>query len=73
METAALLHVLAIHIGYMLFGSTTTLAGLLTAAFTLVVTIPAAETLYQLVEHPGMDFAKRLANKPNPNGRGAGL
>jgi peptidoglycan/LPS O-acetylase OafA/YrhL len=57
---AYLLHVLFIHIGYMFFGSTTTLAGLLTFAFTLVVTIPAAEVLYRLVEQPGMDFAKRF-------------
>ena len=69
---AYLLHVLAIHIGYMLFGSTTTLAGLLTAAFTLAVTIPAAEALYRLVERPGMDFAKRLAGKHNAKGQGAG-
>lgn len=69
---AYLLHVLAIHIGYMLFGSTTTLAGLLTTAFTLAVTIPAAEVLYRLVERPGMDFGKRLASKPNAKGRGTG-
>jgi peptidoglycan/LPS O-acetylase OafA/YrhL len=69
---AYLLHVLAIHIGYMVFGSTTTLAGLLTAAFTLAVTIPAAEVLYRLVERPGMDFAKRLAGK-HAKGQGAGL
>ena len=69
---AYLLHVLAIHIGYMLFGSTTTLAGLLTAAFTLAVTIPAAEALYRLVERPGMDFAKRLVGKHNAKGQGAG-
>ena len=68
---AYLLHVLAIHIGYMMFGSTTTLAGLLTAAFTLAVTIPAAEVLYRLVERPGMDFAKRLAS--NAKSQGAGL
>ena len=69
---AYLLHVLAIHIGYMLFGSTTTLAGLLTAAFTLAVTIPAAEVLYQLVERPGMEFGKRLASKHNAKRQGAG-
>jgi peptidoglycan/LPS O-acetylase OafA/YrhL len=60
---AYLLHLLAINFGYLLFGDNTTLAGLLTAAFTLVVTIPAAEALYRLVERPGMDFAKRLASK----------
>jgi peptidoglycan/LPS O-acetylase OafA/YrhL len=57
---AYLLHVLFIHIGYMLFGSTTYVAGLLTFAFTLVVTMPAAEALYRLVEKPGMDFARRF-------------
>ena len=57
---AYLLHVLFIHIGYMLFGSTTNVAGLLTFAFTLAVTIPAAEVLYRVVEKPGMDFARRF-------------
>jgi peptidoglycan/LPS O-acetylase OafA/YrhL len=52
--------VLFIHIGYMLFGSTTNVAGLLTFAFTLLVTIPAAEVLYRMVEQPGMDFARRF-------------
>ena len=69
---AYLLHVLAIHIGYMLFGSATTLAGLLTAVFTLAVTIPAAEVLYRLVERPGMDFGKRLAGKHNAKSQRAG-
>jgi peptidoglycan/LPS O-acetylase OafA/YrhL len=69
---AYLLHVLAIHIGYMLFGSTTTAAGLSTAVFTLAVTVPAAEALYRLVERPGMDFAKRLARKPQAKGHAAG-
>src|SRR5262249_54173261 len=69
---AYLLHVLAIHIGYMMFGSTTTLAGLLTAAFALTVTIPAAELLYRLVERPGMDLGKRLASRRNAKSEGAG-
>jgi peptidoglycan/LPS O-acetylase OafA/YrhL len=69
---AYLLHVLAIHIGYILFGSTTTAAGLSTAVFTLAVTVPAAEALYRLVERPGMDFAKRLARKPQAKGHAAG-
>jgi peptidoglycan/LPS O-acetylase OafA/YrhL len=60
---AYLLHVLAIHIGYMLFGSTSTLAGLLTATFTLAVTIPAAGGAVPAGERPGMDFGKRLASK----------
>lgn len=57
---AYLLHVLAIHLGYILFGSTTVPAGLLTAAFALAVTIPAAELLYQAVERPGMMLARRM-------------
>jgi peptidoglycan/LPS O-acetylase OafA/YrhL len=69
---AYLLHVLAIHIGYMLFGSTTTAAGLLTVVFTLAVTVPAAEALYRLVERPGMDFARRLTRKPQAKGHAAG-
>jgi peptidoglycan/LPS O-acetylase OafA/YrhL len=58
--SAYLLHVLAIHIGYMAFGSTTTVGGLLTACFIFLVTIPAAELLYRVVERPGMDMARRL-------------
>ena len=57
---AYLLHVLAIHLGYILFGSTTVPAGLLTAAFALGVTIPAAELLYQVVERPAMALARRM-------------
>jgi peptidoglycan/LPS O-acetylase OafA/YrhL len=57
---AYLLHVLAIHLGYLLFGSTTVTGGLLTAAFALAVTIPAAELLYQVVERPGMALARRM-------------
>jgi len=60
---AYLLHVLAIHIGYMAFGSTTTVGGILTACFTLVVTIPAAELLYRVVERPGIDMARRLSER----------
>jgi len=57
---AYLLHVLAIHIGYMAFGSTTNIGGLLTTAFTLAVTIPAAELLYRTVEEPAMGIARRV-------------
>jgi peptidoglycan/LPS O-acetylase OafA/YrhL len=57
---AYLLHVLAIHLGYMAFGSTTLASGLLTTVFTLAVTIPAAELLYRIVEHPGMEMARRM-------------
>jgi peptidoglycan/LPS O-acetylase OafA/YrhL len=63
---AYLLHVLMIHVGYMLFGSDTNLGGLLTAAFTVAVTIPAAELLYRMVEKPGMDLARRLSAKRQP-------
>jgi peptidoglycan/LPS O-acetylase OafA/YrhL len=60
---AYLLHVLAIHIGYLAFGSDTTVGGLLTAVFTLAVTIPAAELLYRAIERPAMDAARRLADR----------
>jgi peptidoglycan/LPS O-acetylase OafA/YrhL len=63
---AYLLHVLIIHLGYMLFGSNTNIGGLLTAVFTVVVTIPAAELLYRLVEKPGMNLARRLSSKKQP-------
>jgi peptidoglycan/LPS O-acetylase OafA/YrhL len=67
---AYLLHVLAIHLGYMAFGSTTVVGGLLTTAFTLAVTIPAAELLYRAVEAPAMDIARRLTArlKDTPKG-----
>ncbi len=60
---AYLLHVLAIHLGYMAFGSTTVVSGLLTTCFTLAVTIPAAELLYRTVERPGMQMARRLTER----------
>jgi peptidoglycan/LPS O-acetylase OafA/YrhL len=59
---AYLIHVLPIHLGYLLFGSTTVAGGLLTAAFALAVTIPAAELLYRVVEQPGMALARRLSS-----------
>jgi peptidoglycan/LPS O-acetylase OafA/YrhL len=72
---AYLLHVLAIHIGYIFFGSTTLVGGLLTGAFALVVTIPAAELLYRTVEGPAMDLARRLTerlkNRSKREGAGA--
>jgi peptidoglycan/LPS O-acetylase OafA/YrhL len=63
---AYLLHVLAIHIGYMAFGSTTPVGGLLTAAFALVVTIPAAELMYRAIEQPAMNLARRYAAALQP-------
>jgi len=58
--SAYLLHVLAIHLGYMAFGSDTLPSGLLTTCFALAVTIPAAELLYRLVERPSAQAAQRL-------------
>ena len=55
---AYLLHVLAIHLGYGLFGSTTVTDGLLTTGFTLAVTIPAAELLYRAIERPAIALAR---------------
>jgi peptidoglycan/LPS O-acetylase OafA/YrhL len=60
---AYLLHVLAIHLGYMAFGSTTVTSGLLTTCFTLAVTIPAAELLYRTIERPAMEMAQRLTQR----------
>ena len=57
---AYLLHVLAIHLGYIAFGSATLAGGLLTTCFTLAITIPAAELLHRIVERPGMEAAQRL-------------
>jgi peptidoglycan/LPS O-acetylase OafA/YrhL len=72
---AYLLHVLVIHFGYMAFGSTSAIGGLLTAVFTLAVTIPSAELLYRAVERPGMDVARRLTErfKPVPRREGASI
>ena len=65
-----LVHVLAIHLGYLVFGSTTTAAGVATAVFALAVTIPVAELLYRTVEAPGAALAMRLSSaRP---GAGAG-
>jgi peptidoglycan/LPS O-acetylase OafA/YrhL len=58
--SAYLLHVLAIHLGYMVFGSATLAGGLLTTGFALALTIPAAELLHRLVERPGAQAAQRL-------------
>jgi peptidoglycan/LPS O-acetylase OafA/YrhL len=57
---AYLLHVLPIHLGYMVFGSATLAGGLMTTGFTLAVTIPAAELLHRIVERPGVEAAQRL-------------
>lgn len=58
---AYLLHVLAIRLGYLVFGSTTVAGGLAATAFALAVTIPAAELLYRAVEAPGVALARRLS------------
>jgi len=60
---AYLLHVLAIHFGYLVFGSDTRIGGLLTACFCLAVTLPAAELMYRIVERPGMDFARSVVGR----------
>jgi peptidoglycan/LPS O-acetylase OafA/YrhL len=60
---AYLLHVLAIHIGYMAFGNDTRIGGLLTACFCLAVTLPAAELMYRVIERPGMDFARSFVGR----------
>jgi peptidoglycan/LPS O-acetylase OafA/YrhL len=57
---AYLLHVLPIHIGYVLFGTATVAAGLATTVFALAVTIPAAELLYRVIDQPGMKLARRM-------------
>jgi peptidoglycan/LPS O-acetylase OafA/YrhL len=63
---AYLLHFLAIRIGYLMFGNDTVIGGLLTAGFCLVVTVPAAELLYQAIERPGMNYGRRLLSKMAP-------
>ncbi len=60
---AYLLHVLAIRLGYMVIPGDSATSGLLTALFCLVVTVPAAELLYQAIEKPGVDYGRRLLSK----------
>ena len=67
--SAYLLHVLAIHIGYIFFGSTTDLGGVFTTCFALAVTIPAAELLYRVVERPGMEVARALLERAKRTSR----
>jgi peptidoglycan/LPS O-acetylase OafA/YrhL len=56
-----LLHILAVHVGFVVFGGSTVVGGLLTFGFALAVTIPAAELLYRVIEQPGMTLARRLS------------
>ena len=63
---AYLLHFLAIRIGYLVFGNDTALGGFLTACFCLAVTVPAAELMYRAIERPGMEYGRRLLQRPGP-------
>lgn len=60
---AYLLHFLALRIGYMIFGDSSTSSGLLAAGFCLVLTVPAAELLYRTVERPGRDYGRKLLRR----------
>lgn len=60
---AYLLHFLALRIGYMIFGDSSTSSGLLAAGFCLVLTVPAAELLYRTVERPGRDCGRKLLSR----------
>jgi peptidoglycan/LPS O-acetylase OafA/YrhL len=57
---AYLIHILALHVGFAMFGDATVMGGLATLVFALAVTIPAAELLYRVVEQPGMKVARRM-------------
>jgi peptidoglycan/LPS O-acetylase OafA/YrhL len=63
---AYLLHVLMIHIGYMMFGNDSVLGGVLTACICLVLTVPAAELLYRLIERPGIDLGRHMIGRMAP-------
>jgi peptidoglycan/LPS O-acetylase OafA/YrhL len=63
---AYLLHVLMIHIGYMMFGNDSALGGILTACVCLLLTIPAAELLYRLIERPGAELGRRIIGSMAP-------
>lgn len=56
---AYLLHFLAIRIGYLFFGDSTAVGGLLTACFCLAVTVPAAELMYRMIEIPAIEYGRR--------------
>jgi peptidoglycan/LPS O-acetylase OafA/YrhL len=60
---AYLLHVLMIHVGYMMFGDDSVLGGVLTACVCLALTVPAAELLYRLVERPGIGLGRRMIDR----------
>jgi peptidoglycan/LPS O-acetylase OafA/YrhL len=60
---AYLLHFLAIQIGYLFFGNDTATGVLLTAAFCLALTVPAAELLYRAIERPGIDYGRFLISR----------
>jgi peptidoglycan/LPS O-acetylase OafA/YrhL len=65
---AYLLHFLAIRMGYLAFGDDTVTGGLLTAAFCLAVTVPAAALMYRAIEVPAIDFGRQwLAMRPALN------
>jgi peptidoglycan/LPS O-acetylase OafA/YrhL len=60
---AYLLHFLALRIGYIVFGSDSTTAGLLAACVCLVLTVPAAELLYRTIERPGTNYGRQLLSR----------
>jgi peptidoglycan/LPS O-acetylase OafA/YrhL len=62
---AYLLHFLFIRLGYVAFGSDDAVSGLLAACVCLVLTIPAAELLFQAVERPAISYGRRLLNRKN--------
>jgi peptidoglycan/LPS O-acetylase OafA/YrhL len=63
---AYLLHFLAIRAGYLIFGDDTTIGGLLTAAFCLAVTVPAADLMYRAIELPAIEYGRRLLSRTSP-------
>jgi peptidoglycan/LPS O-acetylase OafA/YrhL len=60
---AYLMHFLVIRIGYLIFGDSTAVGGLMTAAFCLIVTIPVAEAMYRAIELPAIDYGRRLLQR----------
>jgi peptidoglycan/LPS O-acetylase OafA/YrhL len=68
---AYLLHFLVLRIGYMAFGADSITGGLLSACFCLVVTVPAAEFMYRVIEAPAIRLGRLLsrAERPVPAGR----
>lgn len=63
---AYLLHFLALRIGYLVVGGDGVTAGVVAALVCVVLTVPAAELLYRVVEQPGLACGRHLLRRLAP-------